>query len=82
MGRICSDTIGNHTLFRSCWRLLYLLLRLGFALCFERNNVINTIEIGTMFLSFGNAFVFGGLLATLPSEERFEAFRRKLDIDT
>lgn len=36
--------------------------------------------IGTMFLSFGNAFVFGGLLATLPSEEKFEAFRRKLDL--
>lgn len=37
--------------------------------------------IGTMFLSFGNAFVFGGLLLTLPSEEKFEAFRRKLDLD-
>lgn len=36
--------------------------------------------IGTMFLSFGNAFVFGGLLATLPSEERFEAFRRKINL--
>lgn len=34
--------------------------------------------IGTMFLSFGNAFTFGGLLATLPSEERFEAFRKSL----
>ena len=31
--------------------------------------------IGTMFLSFGNALTFGGLLATLPSEERFEQFR-------
>ena len=41
---------------------------------------MNTIGIGTMFLSFGNAFVFGGLLATLPSEERFEAFKRKLDL--
>ena len=30
--------------------------------------------IGTMFLSFGNAFMFGGLLATLPSEEQFTAF--------
>lgn len=37
--------------------------------------------IGTMFLSFGNAFVFGGLLATLPSEETFEAFRRNLNKD-
>ena len=34
--------------------------------------------IGTMFLSFGNAFMFGGLLATLPDEARFEAFRRSL----
>lgn len=34
--------------------------------------------IGTMFLSFGNAFTFGGLLCTLPGEERFEAFREKL----
>ncbi len=34
--------------------------------------------IGTMFLSFGNAFTFGGLLATLPSEEAFESFSRKL----
>ena len=34
--------------------------------------------IGTMFLSFGNAFMFGGLLAALPSQEAFDAFRRKL----
>ena len=34
--------------------------------------------IGTMFLSFGNAFMFGGLLATLPSEEQFTAFKRSL----
>ena len=34
--------------------------------------------IGTMFLSFGNAFMFGGLLATLPDERRFEAFRKSL----
>ena len=27
--------------------------------------------IGTMFLSFGNAFMFGGLLATMPSAEQF-----------
>ena len=33
--------------------------------------------IGTMFLSFGNAFTFGGLLLTLPSEERFEQFRKE-----
>jgi len=30
--------------------------------------------IGTMFLSFGNAFMFGGLLATLPEQERFDEF--------
>lgn len=35
--------------------------------------------IGTMFLSFGNAFLFGGLLALLPSEERFKAFEGSLD---
>jgi hypothetical protein len=34
--------------------------------------------IGTMFLSFGNAFIFGGLLATLPSEEQFAAFESSL----
>lgn len=34
--------------------------------------------IGTMFLSFGNAFMFGGLLATLPDAERFEAFENSL----
>ena len=32
--------------------------------------------IGTMFLSFGNAFMFGGLLAALPRQERFEEFER------
>jgi hypothetical protein len=34
--------------------------------------------IGTMFLSFGNAFTFGGLLAALPSQERFDEFKRGL----
>ena len=34
--------------------------------------------IGTMFLSFGNAFTFGGLLATLPSAEQFETFEDSL----
>jgi len=34
--------------------------------------------IGTMFLSFGNAFMFGGLLATLPEQEVFEAFESSL----
>jgi len=34
--------------------------------------------IGTMFLSFGNAFMFGGLLATLPSAEQFETFEDSL----
>ena len=34
--------------------------------------------VGTMFLSFGNAWVFGGLLATLPPEERFAEFRASL----
>ncbi len=32
--------------------------------------------IGMMFLSLGNAFVFGGLLVTLPSQERFDEFER------
>ncbi len=32
--------------------------------------------IGTMFLSFGNAFMFGGLLATLPDAKRFEAYEK------
>ena len=34
--------------------------------------------IGTMFLSFGNAFLFGGLLATLPEQEVFDAFESSL----
>ena len=34
--------------------------------------------IGTMFLSFGNAFMFGGLLAAMPGQERFEEFERDL----
>ncbi len=36
--------------------------------------------IGTMFLSFGNAFMFGGLLVTLPDQERFDEFKRSLNI--
>ena len=34
--------------------------------------------VGTMFLSFGNAFMFGGLLATLPDQERFDDFEKSL----
>ena len=34
--------------------------------------------IGTMFLSFGNAFMFGGLLITLPDKARFQAFEKAL----
>lgn len=34
--------------------------------------------IGTMFLSFGNLFMFGGLLATLPDQKRFEQFEASL----
>ena len=34
--------------------------------------------IGTMFLSFGNAFMFCGLLATLPSVKQFKAFESSL----
>ena len=37
--------------------------------------------IGTMFLSFGNAFTFGGLLAALPSEEQFDSFRKNLKVN-
>ena len=36
--------------------------------------------IGTTFLSAGNAFTFGGLLAALPSQERFDEFKRSLGI--
>ena len=34
--------------------------------------------IGTMFLSFGNGFMFGGLLVTLPEADQFEAFESSL----
>ena len=33
---------------------------------------------GMMFLSFGNAFMFGGLLATLPDQERFDEFEKEI----
>ncbi len=36
--------------------------------------------IGTMFLSFGNAFMFGGLLATLPDQESFDRFQEEISI--
>jgi len=36
--------------------------------------------VGTTFLSVGNAFTFGGLLATLPRQERFDEFKRSLNI--
>ncbi len=34
--------------------------------------------VGTTFLSVGNAFTFGGLLASLPDEAAFASFRKKL----
>ena len=34
--------------------------------------------IGTMFLSFGNAFMFGGLLWMIPNEDQFSAFESAL----
>ena len=34
--------------------------------------------VGTMFLSFGNAFMFGGLLAALPDQAAFDRFRESL----
>lgn len=33
--------------------------------------------IGTMFISIGYVFTFGGLLATLPDEKMFESFRHE-----
>ena len=36
--------------------------------------------IGTMFLSFGNAFTFGGLLATLPDQEAFDRFQESYPV--
>lgn len=36
------------------------------------------LAIGTMFLCFGNAFMFGGLLATLPDQESFDCFQEKI----
>ncbi|MBR3227917.1 MAG: hypothetical protein IKF68_05175 [Erysipelotrichaceae bacterium] len=37
--------------------------------------------VGTMFLSFGNAFMFGGLLVTLPDESCFSEYKKKRGID-
>lgn len=36
--------------------------------------------IGTMFLSFGNAFMFGGLLFALPDQETFDRFKEEHQI--
>ena len=36
--------------------------------------------VGTMFLSFGSAVMFGGLLAVMPDGETFEKIERKLDL--
>lgn len=36
--------------------------------------------VGTMFLSVGNALMFGGLLVTLPGEERFREFGKSLQL--
>ena len=44
------------------------------AAIFGLNSALGS-AIGTMFLSFGNAFMFGGLLATLPDQEAFDRFR-------
>ena len=44
------------------------------AAIFGPNSALGS-AIGTMFLSFGNAFMFGGLLATLPDQEVFDRFR-------
>ena len=38
--------------------------------------------IGTMFLSFGNLFMFGGLLTTLPDQKRFEQFEASLSLSS
>ena len=34
--------------------------------------------IGYMYLSFGNAFMFGGLLAMFPNQECFDVFEKRL----
>ena len=44
------------------------------AAIFGLNSALGS-AIGTMFLSFGNAFMFGGLLAALPDQESFDRFR-------
>ena len=46
----------------------------GLAAIFGLNSALGS-AIGTMFLSFGNAFMFGGLLAALPDQEAFDRFR-------
>ena len=38
--------------------------------------------IGTMFLSFGNLFMFGGLLTTLPDLNQFEQFEATLSLSS
>ena len=49
------------------------------AAIFGLNSALGS-AIGTMFLSFGNAFMFGGLLATLPDQESFDRFQEKISI--
>ena len=50
---------------------------LGLAVILGPNTALGA-GIGTIFLSFGNAFMFGGLLATLPDTTQFEAFESSL----
>lgn len=51
----------------------------AFALCaLEGPGTALGAAFGTMFLSLGNAFMFGGLLAALPSQERFDEFEKEV----
>ena len=54
--------------------LIGMLPAMVLAAIFGFNSALGS-AIGTMFLSFGNAFMFGGLLATLPDQESFDRFR-------
>jgi len=46
-----------------------------------RNDGALSAAFGTMFLSFGNAFTFGGLLICLPDQSTFDAFKKTMHQD-
>lgn len=82
------NTIGiDHNLNRERIRKLLIIGVIGmwpaliFAAIVGPNSALGG-GIGTMFLSFGNLFMFGGLLTSLPDQKRFEQFEASLSLSS